>query len=77
MAEWMILQSPAELLLLGAALFFNLFDRKYAETKGLFSVISCVLVLIACARLCLSGADLRELCSVCLVFLLLNIGERV
>ena len=77
MAEWVILESPASMLMLVAALFFNLFDRRYGCTKGVFTLLSAVLCLAACGVLCLDGAGLRELAAILTVFLLLNIGERV
>ncbi len=76
--ESVILQRPlvAALILYGAALFLLLFDRAYRATRGIFSLISTVLAVIATAYSLLMGATMWECATVLLVFLLLNMGVK-
>ena len=72
--ESVILQSPLALLLYGAALFLNLFDRHYQASKGILTVISaavCVGTTVCALDL---GASVYECATVVLVFLLVNMG---
>ena len=72
MAEFLILQSPANLLLFGAALFFCLFDRAKHATRGWFSLISAFLAVLAAGMDLQNGASLREAAALLTVFLLLT-----
>lgn len=74
--ESVILQSPLVLLLLGAALFLNLFDRHYKTTRGIFTIVSAVMAIAATAWALILGGTLWECTTVLLVFLLLNMGVR-
>ena len=74
MAEFVILQNPAVLLLCGAALFLCLFDRLHRASRGWLSVLSAVLAILGLGLDLLQGADLREAAAIAMVFLLLNMG---
>ena len=76
MAELVILQSPAVLLLCGAALFFCLFDKAARASRGWLTLISGLLAMLAAGLDLLQGADLREAAALLTVFLLLNMGVR-
>lgn len=76
MAELVILQTPAVLLLCAAALFLCLFDRKKKASRGWLSLLSAVLALLAAGIDLLRGASLREAALLLTVFLLLNMGVR-
>ncbi len=76
MAELVILQTPAALLLCAAALFLCLFDRKKKASRGWLSLLSAVLALLAAGIDLLRGASLREAAALLTVFLLLNMGVR-
>ena len=56
MAELVILQTPAALLLCAAALFLCLFDRKKKASRGWLSLLSAVLALLAAGIDLLRGA---------------------
>ena len=73
MAEFMILKTPAALLLCGAALFLCLFDRARHASRGWFSVLSAALALLGVGVDLLHGADLREAAALLTVFLLLHL----
>ena len=76
MAELVILQSPAVLLLCGAALFFCLFDKAARASRGWLSLLSGLLAMLAAGFDLLQGAELREAAVLLTVFLLLNMGVR-
>ena len=76
MAEFVILQHPAALLLCGAALFLCLFDRLHRASRGWLSVLSAALAILGLGLDLLQGADLREAAAIAMVFLLLNMGVR-
>lgn len=76
MAEWMILQTPAALLLCAAALFFCLFEKSTRSGRGWLSILSAVLALLSVGVDLLAGADLREAAALLTVFLLLNMGVK-
>lgn len=76
MAEFVILQNPAVLLLCGAALFLCLFDKLHRASRGWLSMLSAALCLTAVGLDLLHGADLREAAAIGMVFLLLNMGVR-
>lgn len=76
MAELVILQTPAALLLCAAALFLCLFDRKKKASRGWLSLLSAVLALLAAGIDLLRGASLREAALLLTVFLLMNMGVR-
>ena len=76
MAELVILQTPAVLLLCGAALFLCLFDKLHRASRGWLSVRSAVLAILGLGLDLLQGADLREAAAIAMVFLLLNMGVR-
>lgn len=71
-----ILQSPLALIVYGAALFLNLFDRHYRTGKGWMMIVSAFLAVGATAYALVIGASLRECAAVLLVFLLLNMEVR-
>jgi len=64
------------LLLYGIALALLLFDRTYRATKGLFTLISTGLTVLATAYSLLMGATMWECVTVLLIFLLLNMGVK-
>ena len=76
MAEFVILRSPAVLLLCGLALFLCLFDRRHRASRGWLSVLSAVLAILGLGLDLLNGAELREAAAIATVFLLLNMGVR-
>lgn len=76
MAEFVILQNPAVLLLCGAALFLCLFDKVHSASRGWLSVLSAVLAILGLGLDLLRGADLREAAAIGMAFLLLNLGVR-
>ena len=76
MAELVILQHPAVLLLCGAALFFCLFDKAARASRGWLTLISGLLAMLAAGLDLLQGADMREAAALLTVFLLLNMGVR-
>ena len=76
MAEFLILQSPAALLLCGAALFLCLFDKASRASRGWLSLLSGLLAVMAAGLDLLMGADLREAAALLTVFLLLNMGVK-
>lgn len=76
MAELVILQSPAVLLLCGAALFLCLFDRAARPSRGWLTLLSGLLAMLAAGLDLLLGAALREAAALLTVFLLLNLGVR-
>ena len=75
MAEWMILQSPAALLLCAGALFLCLFEKSSRSGRGWLSILSAALALLAVGLDLLAGAGLREAAALLTVFFLLNIGD--
>lgn len=75
--ESVIFQYPALLLLYGAALFFCLYDRVYRTSGPWFSQLSTALALAASACSLVCGASIREIVTVLLVFLLLNMGGHL
>ena len=76
--ESVILQEPLilSILLYGFALFFQLFDRQHRATRGIFTLISTVLAVMATAYSLIMGAGLWECATVMMVFLLLNMGGK-
>ena len=76
--ESVILGQPLvmSLLLYGIALALLLFDRTYRATKGIFTLISTALTVLATAYSLLMGASLWECATVLLIFLLLNMGVK-
>ena len=76
MAELVILQSPAVLLLCAAALFLCLFDKVSRASRGWLSLLSAALALLGVGIDLLNGADLREAAALLTVFLLLNLEVR-
>ena len=64
------------LLLYGIALALLLFDRAYRATKGVFTLASTALAVLATGYSLLMGASLWECATVLLVFLLLNMGVK-
>ena len=72
MGESIILSTPLLWVLLGVALALCLFDRHYQATKGIFTAVSAVLTMIACAVALILGAGTGEVITVLLVFLLLG-----
>lgn len=76
MAELVILQCPAALLLLAGALFLCLFEKKYRAGRGFLSLLSALLAILGVGVGLLCGASLREAAALLTVFLLLNMGVR-
>lgn len=76
MAELVILQVPAALLLLAGALFFCLFEKAKRAGRGYLSLLSALLAILGTALDLLSGASLREAAALLTVFLLLNMEVR-
>lgn len=73
MGESVILSTPLLWLLFGIALVLCLFDKSYRDTKGIFTAVSAVLTVIACAVALILGAGTGEVTTVLLVFLLLGL----
>lgn len=76
MAEWVILQTPAALLLCAAALLVCLFEKRSRSGRGWLSILSAVLALLAVGLDLLAGAELREAAALLTVFFLLNMGVK-
>lgn len=76
MAELVILQSPAALLLLAGALFLCLFEKANRAGRGWLSLLSALLAIVGVGLDLLSGASLREAAALLTVFLLLNMGVK-
>ncbi len=76
MAEFVILQVPAALLLCGAALFFCVFDKTARASRGWLSLLSGLLAMLAAWLDLMHGASLREAAALLMIFLLLNMGVR-
>lgn len=76
MAEWVILQVPAALLLGAAALFLCLFEKNTRAGRGWLSILSAALALASVGGDMLFGASLREAAALLTVFLLLNMEVR-
>lgn len=76
MAELVILQSPAVLLLCAAALFFCLFDKAMRASRGWLSLLGGLFAVLAAGLDLILGADLREAAALLTVFLLLNLEVR-
>ena len=77
MAEWVIFQTPAALLLLGAALLLGLVERFTKKTKGILSYVSAALALLAAGVLLLFGGSLWESAALLLPFVLLYLEVKV
>ena len=73
MGESIILSTPLLWVLFGIALVLNLFDRHYRATKGLFTAVSAVVAMVACAIALILGAGTGEVVTVLLGFLLLGL----
>ena len=71
-----ILQLPSALLLYGAAIFLRLFDRAYQNTRGVFTLLAAYLAVGVTAYALLMGAGLGEVCTVLMLFLLLNLEVK-
>lgn len=76
MGESVILQLPVAIVLYAVALFLNLFDRHYQDSKGLLTVASAFFSVTATAYSLINGASFWEAATVLLVFLLMNMGVR-
>ena len=76
MAQLVILQTPAVLLLGAGAVFFCLFDKASRASHGWLTLLSAVLAILAAGLDLLHGADLREAAALLTVFLLLNMGVK-
>ncbi len=76
MAELVILQQPAVLLLCGAALFCCLFEKATRAGRGWLLLLSGLLAMLAAGLDLLQGAPLREAAALLTVFLLLYMGVR-
>jgi len=76
MAELVILQSPAVLVLCAAALFLCLFDKAMRASRGWLSLLSGFFAILAAGLDLILGADLREAVALLTVFLLLNLEVR-
>lgn len=76
--ESVILGKPLvlALLLYGIALFFVLYDRAYRATRGVFTLVSTALAVIATGYSLVMGASMWECATVLLVFLLLNMEVK-
>ena len=74
MTDWVLFQTPVVLLLYGAALACSLFERFTKSTKGVLTLVSAVLAIVATATLLLLGGSLWEAATLLLVFLLLQMG---
>ena len=77
MAEWVIFQTPAALLLFGAALFCSLFERFTKATKGILTYVSAALALLAAGLVLLRGGSLWEGAALLLPFVLLHAEVKV
>ncbi len=73
MGESVILSTPLLLILLGLALGLCLYDRHYRATRGAFTLISAFLAIAACGYSLILGAQAREIITVLLAFLALNL----
>ena len=73
MAESVILTTPLLWLLYGIALTLCLYDKSQRATGGIFTAVSAVLTIVACAVSLILGAGMSEVITVLLVFLLLGL----
>ncbi len=73
MAEWLILETPAALLLCTAALLLCLFERRTRAGRGWLGLLSAALAILGVGLDLLVGASLREAAALLTVFLLLNL----
>lgn len=76
MGESVILSLPLALVLYGAALFFCLFERRYKATRGVFTLVSAAIAILATGYCILMGAALWDAAAALTVFLLLNMGVK-
>ena len=74
--ESLIFSSPLAIFLYGIALFLNLYDNHYRQTKGWLTILACGLSILATVYAIVIGATLWECATVLLVFLLLNMGVK-
>lgn len=74
--ESVILSSPLAITLYGLALFLNLFDGHYRQTKGILTLVSCGITIAATVYAITIGTSLWECATVLLVFLLLNMEVK-
>lgn len=71
--ESVILSSPVLLMIFGAALGFNLFDRHYRASCGRMTIFSAFVAAAGCVYAFLLGAGTGEVITVLLLFLCLNL----
>ena len=64
------------LVMYGIALALVLFDRAHKATKGVFTLLSTILVSLATVYSMVRGASMWECATVLLIFLLLNMGVK-
>jgi hypothetical protein len=76
MDKIVILHLPVALLFYGIALFLSIYDLHYKATKGIFTILSSLLVVGTTAYAILMGASLQEGSLVLLAFLLLEMGVK-
>ena len=73
MGESIILSTPLLWLLYGLALTFCIFDKLHRATKGTFTAISAVLVVVASAAALILGATMGEVVTILLIVLLMGL----
>lgn len=73
MGESVILNTPVLLLIFGAALGLNLFDRHYRASKGWMTILSGFLAIGGGGYSILLGAGMGEVITILLGFLCLNL----
>lgn len=72
MDESIILSTPLLWLLFGIAIALAVYDKRSRATRGIFTAVSAVLAVIACAVALILGAGTGEVITVLLIFLLLG-----
>lgn len=73
MVESVILSTPLLWVLFGVSLILCLFDRHYQASGGIFTAVSAVLTVAACAVALILGAGTGEVITVLLAFFLLGL----
>lgn len=77
MEEWLIISMPQYLIPIIIAVVLNLYDRLKNRTKGILTILALIIMLVVSPLLFLSGANLYEIIILLLVFLIINMGEKV
>lgn len=75
MSEWVILNNPYLLILIGVSVLLCLYEKKAKKGRGLLVLLSGFLGFLSAGVALLEGADLREVAAILIIFMLLNLEE--